>query len=589
MKMRSFCCIMIAAGLLCVCGTGRTDAGLPSTLQEFAEELEIHAAVLEDHFTIRCPSGLMDQLKKPSAIGKDETVLSDLRCKAGSNGSCMLTIHDDRIEFSEVTYYAGWRILCLYRSGRTGELSDRERQTLEAALDLVSDASGSDLEKERYIYDELCERITYETVNTSAGDHDCAVGALLNGRADCDGYADAMLLCCNLAGIPCRYMHGDSLKPLPNGAGDAAHMWNLVSISGNWLMTDLTWGDQGSFISYLFFNMGKRDAADAYLWDDGTLFTDVVGDADFSLCRMKDQQPVTVRSLDDVYQAARTAALEGRSRLLLFGPEAQPWKTEPDSFAGMIHKAGMNGFSFQESGRFYEAANIVLPEQFCFCDNEEEIESAINDYAVKQIHSFTLYFYPPLADALFADQHARLLAVLSRSRIGGNNPYLYSEESASVSFTDVTYSESIPVCISEEEIVSLLRRELLSKPAEITFVLGNGLSADQIMEKVSATAYSMGVESMGYSTFGNRITLMIQSYFEDFCLAESKEDVTGYLNTVKTDGKTQARIYCTDELYRILTEDNAAVFFALLKQAGFSGYQVYHIDEYGLLYAEGLH
>ena len=88
---------------------------------------------------------------------------------------------------------------------------------------------------------------------------------------------------------------------------------------------------------------------------------------------------------------------------------------------------------------------------------------------------------------------------------------------------------------------------------------------------------------------GNRITLMIQSYFEDFCLAESKEDVTGYLDAVKTDGKTQARIYCTDELYRVLTEDNAAVFFSLLRQAGFSGYQVYHNDEYGLLYAEGLH
>ena len=142
MKMRSFCCIMIAAGLLCVCGTGRTDAGLPSTLQEFAEELEIHAAALEDHFTIRCPSGLMDQLKKPSAIGKDETVLSDLRCKAGSNGSCMLTIHDDRIEFSEVTYYAGWRILCLYRSGREGELSDREQQTLEAVINARAAATS---------------------------------------------------------------------------------------------------------------------------------------------------------------------------------------------------------------------------------------------------------------------------------------------------------------------------------------------------------------------------------------------------------------------------------------------------------------
>lgn len=90
---------------------------------------------------------------------------------------------------------------------------------------------GGAVEKERYIHDALCGRIGYYTNDESGEAKDCAEGALLDGLADCDGYADAMVLCCGLAGIPCRYMPAKPGTPVkgrwsvPRGVRATCGIW----------------------------------------------------------------------------------------------------------------------------------------------------------------------------------------------------------------------------------------------------------------------------------------------------------------------------------------------------------------------------
>ena len=574
----------------CLCTGAQADSGKATSLREFADALETHTALLEESFLIPCSRSVTDQLKQPSPVGKNRMLLSELCSMSGMCGSYYYTWTDDGVRLSDITYYAGWRILCAWRGGRTDLLSARERRALETAQALVSGLSGSDLEKERYIYDTLCGMITYDPESRTGGleEKDSAVGALLNGRADCDGYADAMLLCCGLAGIPCRYMHGDSLKPVVETGSEGLHMWNLVCIGGTWLMTDVTWGDQ-SDLSYLYFNLGLHDAADAYIWSADTLFTDVAYDVDFSRCLTADQQPVTVRTTEDVYWAVRSAALSGARRIAFFCPDRPIWNTQPGDFEKMIRRGGAESWACHDCGRLYELTDISLPDVFTFCDSESDILSAIGRYAARNVRSFTLYFHPSLAGSLLTGEHDRLRQLFSRSRLADpGTAYRFSDVSGSVTLSDVSYIAEPTLCDSADDVVSLIRRELPSRPSSLTFALADGLSFSDIEDEIAQAVYSLGACAVGYGMISSRVELDGLEYYPDYCLASTESDVASYLRSARRDGRSIVRIYCSDSLYSALTANSASRFFSMLKDAGFSEYTVYTTEPYGLLEASGL-
>ncbi len=62
-----------------------------------------------------------------------------------------------------------------------------------------------------------------------------AYGALFAGHAVCDGYAEAFLLLCACAGIPCMTVTGT--------AEGKPHAWNLVQLGGQWYHADCAWDD----------------------------------------------------------------------------------------------------------------------------------------------------------------------------------------------------------------------------------------------------------------------------------------------------------------------------------------------------------
>ena len=446
MRMKRICGLVLAGILLLLCLPAQGAAGGDSALQAFADTVEAHAWNLDTAFSVPCDWTLRSELKKNSSVGDETSQLSEIMTRAGCYAySVAYTGSGVRIE--DAAYYPGWIILRRYETGKTSLLTPREQQTLEQALALAGSAKGTDLEKERYIFDALCARITYETTDAPpAGEEqtdekDSAVGALLNGRADCDGYSDAMVLCCGLAGVPCRYIHGESTVSLRRGAGDTTHMWNLVYVGGSWLMCDATWGDQDrADPCYLYFNIGRRNASLSYHWNTGTQFPDIASMADFSTQLMPDQQPVPAYSMTEVYLAARAAATEGKHRLTLYCPEEAFWQSDRETFRRMLHHGGLCAYSFQDSGALFEITEITLPEApFRFCDSEEEIPGAVEEYAEAGTNTFCLYFPPALSGILLADECARLKEVLSGSRIRGADRFLYSDDSGSVTLEGVSF------------------------------------------------------------------------------------------------------------------------------------------------------
>ena len=100
--------------------------------------------------------------------------------------------------------------------------------------------------RERVLHDRLLARCRY-----SADGRFCATayGAIVEGKANCEGYARAFLYLLRRAGIPCRYVEGRG--------GGRPHAWVAVYINGSWRHTDPCWNDSGSVPTHTYFNLSE--------------------------------------------------------------------------------------------------------------------------------------------------------------------------------------------------------------------------------------------------------------------------------------------------------------------------------------------
>lgn len=138
--------------------------------------------------------------------------------------------------------------IVLYRmdkATRDSRRADMEK-TVEELLTGVS-GSWSDYQRELAIHDALCARVTYRDDGQSAHNAD---GALIEGVAVCEGYAEAFQYLMYRAGIQCLGVIGTVAE------GD--HKWNAVHVDGNYYYVDVTWDDPGgtqSTVTHSYFNV----------------------------------------------------------------------------------------------------------------------------------------------------------------------------------------------------------------------------------------------------------------------------------------------------------------------------------------------
>ena len=143
--------------------------------------------------------------------------------------------------------------------------SNAEQSINSVNLKLKSiEATGTDIEKVKKIHDWLCDNVKYIDGNHS---HDL-YGSLFNGKAVCQGYAEAFKAACDYYGIKCVCVEGEALN---SQNVREAHMWNYVLINNTWYAVDVTWDDQEDRILYDYFLAGKNTDATHF---DGSKFTD---------------------------------------------------------------------------------------------------------------------------------------------------------------------------------------------------------------------------------------------------------------------------------------------------------------------------
>ena len=115
----------------------------------------------------------------------------------------------------------------------------------EAAVDayvetvIAGCTAQDDTAKARYLYDYLCKHVTFDLENLY-NDEDLlkytAYGAVVNGRAVCQGFAQLYYKLALAAGLDCRIVTGKR--------GDVAHAWNIIEIGEQWYHVDASSGAQ---------------------------------------------------------------------------------------------------------------------------------------------------------------------------------------------------------------------------------------------------------------------------------------------------------------------------------------------------------
>ena len=140
----------------------------------------------------------------------------------------------------------------------SGETADAELARLMEAARRIAAAAEAETEpfaRELKLHDALCAGCEYGTGAYDTG----AYGALVNGRAVCEGYSFAAKLLFDLAGLESCVVSGAASA---NGASES-HMWNAVRVSGDWYLLDCTWDDPvresgGPALRHSYFNLDEE-------------------------------------------------------------------------------------------------------------------------------------------------------------------------------------------------------------------------------------------------------------------------------------------------------------------------------------------
>ncbi|MBR2520051.1 MAG: hypothetical protein IKE46_09750 [Selenomonadaceae bacterium] len=177
----------------------------------------------------------------------------------------------------EITNYPGERVAWAYLHNDTSFLSNEEKQLYNVAVQIVNEAknfSSDALYQELYLHDAIIERATYYTEHPQKrfSRFQTATGALIDGKANCQGYTDAFYMLATMCGFKVDKVVGDSVNSAKNTW--EGHTWNTISFDkyNTSYFVDVTWDDEVNnfngeiFNGYIYFNTSTNVAGADHRW-----------------------------------------------------------------------------------------------------------------------------------------------------------------------------------------------------------------------------------------------------------------------------------------------------------------------------------
>ena len=170
---------------------------------------------------------------------------------------------DDVVIADEFTIRSTLQISDAYKNGTADSLSDKDKETLDMAKDVLSKIikdGMTDYEKEEAVYLWLTKEMKADTgiltvIPTSSEGADDPHDVLKNHNAVCVGYATTFRLFMQMMDIECKVIHNK----------DLFHSWDLVQLDDEWYHVDC-YSDANN-ANYKNFNMNDTVAEKDHDWN----------------------------------------------------------------------------------------------------------------------------------------------------------------------------------------------------------------------------------------------------------------------------------------------------------------------------------
>lgn len=378
-----------------------------STVPELIAQIRNHTQRAEDPFSIRATGEMVDRV-----IRDDGGLLSAVMFLNGvytAEYEYGVFGEERTVTFANLVYYPGQKIEAALRTGDASRLTARERETMRAAQRVAAAVDGSELEREKAVHDYLCDTVAYETKGTYLEENDTAVGALLNGRADCDGFTDAFSLLCFLAGLDTRRVTGQCFTDGIAGG----HAWNAVKINGQWCFVDVTNDNQPSEkMIYVFYNRGTEELRSTHAWRAEALDIPVVAAAGNSL-RNPELAENAVGSWEEFAAVVYAEAAGKPRRIGITCSAAFSLDADPERFAAIIYTSGITGLTYGQTGGMIELTDLTYYEHFRRVSTEEEAAAFLEECRNENWADFTLICPDSLFQTLMQNSAEKMFRMLS--------------------------------------------------------------------------------------------------------------------------------------------------------------------------------
>lgn len=195
-----------------------------------------------------------------SAIQSEVTLLSEQSNPVAQAIEGFLSSFSNQEAEKDSLYTVQFQARYLFSPEEKDSAEAQMEDTMRKAYEDLSPGM-SEFERELALHDWLMQQCSYDHAAAqeilTSGDNlndyltaASAYGAMVNNKAVCTGYANAMKLLLNGAGIKCSLIEGKA----PNSGWEeeggeelVGHVWNVVTIDGNRYHLDPTWNDMGDW------------------------------------------------------------------------------------------------------------------------------------------------------------------------------------------------------------------------------------------------------------------------------------------------------------------------------------------------------
>ena len=139
------------------------------------------------------------------------------------------------------------------------------QQAIAAAREIVAGIpeGSSDYDKALYLYKWLTDNVSYYNngyLDYYDSDWNLLYDTLVNKDTVCAGYAEALYVMLNLAGVECVTVDGYVFM----GGDWGGHIWNAAKIDGEYYQFDATWDTGEDPSHYLFFGISEKTLQSLY-------------------------------------------------------------------------------------------------------------------------------------------------------------------------------------------------------------------------------------------------------------------------------------------------------------------------------------